>query len=655
MATQNLHFSWNDPTTGENQTRIIASPAILGRDSTCDLRLNTSAVSRQHTRIEISNGQITATDLKSTNGTYVNGKQVNQSAVKSGDLLTLGPFDFTVILTTETPIVSEALSTTMSIPELTLEVDAASFKSTVRLDPAELQARLESLEPPPPIREFPPPIFDEQLVPLDSLEFDETTYLTIGGGLGSFAWVDHLLIYGAKPEQVTAIGVEEKPYGKFSRFAGNSQIPDYERLRSDSGSTPDNIWGWPGYAVREIVSLLKNRKFKQAAAITWQIFTEPVFADTYTPIAGHVFASVEREAQRISWDKIWQYGRVRAIRKTDDGRYIIAYSQSSQSGRVHKLIVAQYVHIAVGYPGIQFLPDLQNYRQTTKDFKRVVNAYEQHDHVYEQLAQAGGTVLIRGRGIVASRILQRLSEARAHNAAITIIHLMRSPRPEGQRYGAAQRIVEYHFEYQPYNWPKATVGGDLRFMLEDADDMTRDQLLNDWGGTTTAKRQDWREILQKGSAEGWYQIRFGNVRQVESNDDGRIATVLTGLGDIEEETRLIADYIIDATGLNAKIEANPLLKDLVEHYTIARNPKGKVAVLNDFEIEALRHQKGRVYMAGNTVLGGSYAPVDSFIGLQYAAQRSVDSLAEMKAPNLRKLSGFHSINQWFRWARGVRP
>ncbi len=41
------------------------------------------------------------------------------------------------------------------------------------------------------------------------------------------------------------------------------------------------------------------------------------------------------------------------------------------------------------------------------DFHSVVNAYENHEQVYDHLRKHGGLVLVRGRGIVASRILQR--------------------------------------------------------------------------------------------------------------------------------------------------------------------------------------------------------------------------------------------------------
>ena len=43
-----------------------------------------------------------------------------------------------------------------------------------------------------------------------------------------------------------------------------------------------------------------------------------------------------------------------------------------------------------------------------QDYSRVVNAYEPHEHVYDELIRKPGTVVIRGGSIVASRVLQRL-------------------------------------------------------------------------------------------------------------------------------------------------------------------------------------------------------------------------------------------------------
>ena len=509
-------------------------------------------------------------------------------------------------------------------------------------------------------KRFPPAIFDLPRVSTQALSqldipVEETTYLSIGGGLGSFSWVDHLVIHGADPSEIVSIGFEQHPHGRYKRLCHNSQIPDNERLRSDSGSTPDNIWGWPGYAVREIWQDLRRGKIGHAAYLAWQIFTEPVFAEPYTPKAEDVYRSIEREAKRIGWDKIWRFGRVRAIRQTDDGRYAIAYSQSNAHQRVHKIMITDYLHLAVGYSGFRFLPDLQAYREQTKDFKSVVNAYEDHNHVYEQLRRQGGTVIIRGRGIVASRIIQRLYEERLNNSNIAVLHLMRSPKPTGSHYERARRLTEHHFEHQPYNFPKACFGGDLRAFLAKLSEEERKEMIAVWGGTTTAKRHDWQTIIEAGLNEGWYQIRFGRVDQVKRDKNGKLLAVIQGQTLPQEESRLQADFIIDATGLDADLENNPLLRDLLSTYEIKKNTLERLRVSDSFELVNLRNGPGRVYASGAMTLGGPFAPVDSFVGLQYAAQLSVNALARQNAPKIQPLATMRSVKQWLRWARGVQP
>jgi pSer/pThr/pTyr-binding forkhead associated (FHA) protein len=508
---------------------------------------------------------------------------------------------------------------------------------------------------------FPEAAFDREVVSIDELRrtglpLEEVTYLAVGGGLGSFVWVDHLAIFGARPEQIAAVGPYSKPYGRYQVLTRNSQIPLRERIRSHSESAPDNIWGFPGYAAREGWRALRQGNLARALQLAWQTLGENATTQTYTPLIGDVFASLDREAARIGWDRIWRYGAVRAIRKTDDGRFVAAFSRTApQSGRSYGLLVAPYLHIAVGYPGIKLLPDLQEYRERTGDFRTVVNAYEDHEHVYEHLRRQGGVVLMRGRGIVASRILQRISEVRRENASIAVLHLMRTPIHEGQRFGASRRAVEHHWEFQQFNWPKATWGGEYKEMLERADESRRKQLLQDWGGTTTARRQDWLRIVDGGIREGWYGIRFGTVKDVQRAPSGKLVTRITAQKPIEEETQLEADYVIDCTGLESAIEDNPLLKDLVARYDLPRNPMGRLHVANDFELPGLRNDGGRAYASGIMTLGGPLAGVDTFLGLQWAALQSVDALVNARAPGLRRLNGLGSLVQWIRWARGMKP
>jgi hypothetical protein len=62
-----------------------------------------------------------------------------------------------------------------------------------------------------------------------------------------------------------------------------------------------------------------------------------------------------------------------------------------------------------------------------------------------------------------------------------------------------------------------------------------------------------------------------------------------------------------------------------------------------------------MYAAGAITLGGPYAAVDSFLGLQYAALCAVDSLAATKAPGMHGLNGLSSLWQWLKWVANQSP
>jgi pSer/pThr/pTyr-binding forkhead associated (FHA) protein len=649
MTNNQIQLTWEDPATGERREPRLTVPIAFGREfarmpteirgqRVARMLLNSNAVSRYHALIDWEQDQLIVIDQNSANGTFVNGERQKRSVLGNGDTLQIGPYIITLSFAAHAPSPS---------PNSTIQFNP----HTNRPDP--------TLPPPQPVTplgsNFPPPVFQEARVPVQALHatgysVDECDYATIGAGLGSFVWVDLLRICGVRPNKIVALGLEKEPYARYKRLCLNSQIPLLERLRSNSDSCPDNIWGWPSYALREAWHDFTKGKISKALKYLWQVFAEPALAETYTPRASNVFNSIDREAKRIGWEQIYRYGRVRAIRKTDDGRYCVVYSRGQGN---HAFLVAGYLHLATGYPAIEFLPDLQAYRAKYLDFKSVVNAYEAHDHVYEQLERQGGKVLVRGRGIVASRIVQRLYEARQKNQNITVLHLMRSRKVQGNKFLKAQRRVKHNYEMQTFNWPKACWGGQLREMLETASPDERKSLLSDWGGTTTAFRYDWQRILEEGLREGWYRIEFGEVQKVERDAQNRTMTYIQQK-DFGQMT-LDADFIIDATGLNAKVETTPLLSDLVNHYNLPLNHLGRLAVTNNFELVEMRNGKGQMYASGAITHGGSYAPVDSFLGLQYSALKSVDTLASMGAPQIKRLNAVSSCQQWWRWVLNQSP
>jgi serine/threonine protein kinase len=74
------------------EPHLVGDHFVIGR--TGDLRLGDARVSRRHAAIKRSNGGYVLEDLKSSNGTYLNGNRIEQpSTLQSGDIVRVGPFE----------------------------------------------------------------------------------------------------------------------------------------------------------------------------------------------------------------------------------------------------------------------------------------------------------------------------------------------------------------------------------------------------------------------------------------------------------------------------------------------------------------------------------------------------------------------------------
>ena len=71
--------------------RVDEQPLTIGRDPSCDLVLASPDVSRRHCRLQLVAGEVFATDLRSTNGTYIDGKRTQDSMLlPDGSILEVG-------------------------------------------------------------------------------------------------------------------------------------------------------------------------------------------------------------------------------------------------------------------------------------------------------------------------------------------------------------------------------------------------------------------------------------------------------------------------------------------------------------------------------------------------------------------------------------
>jgi adenylate cyclase len=109
------------------QTYTFASgEVVIGRSAECQIVLGDFGISRTHARVVADDSGVRIQDLKSKNGTQVNGVQVVEAPLKDGDKILLGKFEITfadaletrVVLDDEKPLSEEAGTIIRSVGEL---------------------------------------------------------------------------------------------------------------------------------------------------------------------------------------------------------------------------------------------------------------------------------------------------------------------------------------------------------------------------------------------------------------------------------------------------------------------------------------------------------------------------------------------------------
>lgn len=489
-------------------------------------------------------------------------------------------------------------------------------------------------------------VWTDEMVADADITIIDVPFVTVGGGLGSLGMVEYLRVAGVSATDIRILGAADMPQANFRYLAENSQITEQDPLRSPSDVTMDNLWGWPGYAVRQAVS---ERSLKSL----WTVLTEPVLSEPFNPRAVHLYRSIEREARRLRWETMLVQGHVRTVRRRVGGGYFVVLAPLAGTTPPTPVAYrATYVHLAVGYPSLHFLPDLREYRLRFHDYSGVVNAYERHEHVYERLNMAGGTVIVRGAGIVCSRIVQRLIDDHdIHGRQVRIIHVVRPCEDLPSRSRLSHRDRANGFTYQDFVYAKAAMGGQHKGTLQRLEGQARAGFIKTIGGSTTPKRRRWQRQLNRARQEGWYRTVSGEVRDIAPGPDGALC-VRIALPD-HTVLEVSAEHIIDATGLACDIGDSPVLTDLFTHMDAEMNGVGRLEVRPTFEVRGARSEPGRLYASGAATLGGPYAPVDSFIGTQYAALRICDDLAELGFG--KRIGAGRSISQWWRWVRRMPP
>ena len=89
------------------EVQLTKERTTLGRRPYNDIVIENLAVSGEHAVIILADGKVSIEDLRSTNGTYVNGRAIQRQPLLNGDLLDIGRYKIrfldTVIAEPNTP------------------------------------------------------------------------------------------------------------------------------------------------------------------------------------------------------------------------------------------------------------------------------------------------------------------------------------------------------------------------------------------------------------------------------------------------------------------------------------------------------------------------------------------------------------------------
>lgn len=85
----------------EKDFRLPSTVTVIGRRQDCDLCIPLMNVSRRHCEINQDENKLKVRDLGSRNGTFVNGKKIEEAPLNDGDEIIIGHLGFQVAISEE--------------------------------------------------------------------------------------------------------------------------------------------------------------------------------------------------------------------------------------------------------------------------------------------------------------------------------------------------------------------------------------------------------------------------------------------------------------------------------------------------------------------------------------------------------------------------
>lgn len=155
----------------KNQTAFpLAGEMLVGREVECDIPLKSGHISRYHSKISVSPNGIFIEDLKSTNGTFVNGQRINaRTRIGLGDEIRFHDIPFRIVSDESG---DEDATLIGEIPEPSLSADAIAAEEFSESDTnPHIRAANVTLEAP---ATEPQPVKPKEAVPVPDQQPEES-------------------------------------------------------------------------------------------------------------------------------------------------------------------------------------------------------------------------------------------------------------------------------------------------------------------------------------------------------------------------------------------------------------------------------------------------------------------------------------------------
>ena len=119
--------------------KLLPTPVTIGREEGNTVQLNDERISRYHIKIQEDDGKLVLTDLESTNGTRVNGEDVQLRILRYGDVIAVGRS--LLLYGTRDQIVGRLGELRDHGLEITGELDSSKLSQHLKDDSADFEVR----------------------------------------------------------------------------------------------------------------------------------------------------------------------------------------------------------------------------------------------------------------------------------------------------------------------------------------------------------------------------------------------------------------------------------------------------------------------------------------------------------------------------------